>query len=235
MGKAFEKQIKTIEDQGKKQVDVLENLELKEETKPIEDKPNNYSRTTIIFNELINERKKLMSELYDSVDYNNLNFECVGPTKDVSFYEYKDYKEFFNAIKNHKTRFDEAVKKQDEFLKKLGDIKIGKKTTKQKGVFNNITTFCNSREETINFSTVYGKMILDAAHKTKQNKTEGTGLKLLTPKQMLQRLPMALGQVKAGTNSESLLNEIRQIVYSFYRSKQITKKVYNNIIRSINI
>ena len=52
---------------------------------------------------------------------------------------------------------------------------------------------------------------------------------------MLQRLPIALGQVKAGNNSESLSNEIRQIVYSLYQSKQITKKVYNNIIKSINI
>ena len=62
---------------------------------------------------------------------------------------------------------------------------------------------------------------------------EGTGLKILTPKQMLQRLPIALGQVKAGNNSESLLNEIRQTFYSMYQSKQITKKVYNNIIESI--
>ena len=58
-------------------------------------------------------------------------------------------------------------------------------------------------------------------------------LKILTPKQMLQRLPIALAQVKAGNNSESLLNEIRQIVYSLYQSKQITKKIYNNIIKSI--
>ena len=47
----------------------------------------------------------------------------------------------------------------------------------------------------------------------KKNKTERKGLKILTPKQMLQRLPIALAQVKAGNNSESLLNEIRQIVY----------------------
>ena len=56
--KAFEKQIKTIEDQGKKQVDALENLKPKEETKPIEDKSNNQSKATIIFNDLINKRKK---------------------------------------------------------------------------------------------------------------------------------------------------------------------------------
>ena len=60
-------------------------------------------------------------------------------------------------------------------------------------------------------------------------------LKVVRPKQMLQRLPIALSQVKAGNNSESLLNEIRQVVHSLYQSKQITKNVYNNIIRSINI
>ena len=69
--------------------------------------------------------------------------------------------------------------------------------------------------------------------KAKAKATKGTGLKILTPKQMLQRLPIALAQVKAGNNSESLLNEIRQIVYSLYQSKQIIKKVCNNIIKSI--
>ena len=58
-------------------------------------------------------------------------------------------------------------------------------------------------------------------------------LKILLPKQMLQRLPIALAQVKAVSNSQSLLNEIKQIVYSLYHSKQITKKAYNNIIKSI--
>ena len=128
MGKAFEKQIKTIKDQGKKQIDALENLKLKEETKPIEDKSNNQPKATIIFNELINKRKELLSELHDSIDYNNLNFEYMGPNKDVSFYEYKDSKELFNAIKNNQIKFSEARIKQNEFLNKLSNIKIGKKT-----------------------------------------------------------------------------------------------------------
>ena len=64
---------------------------------------------------------------------------------------------------------------------------------------------------------------------------EGEGRKILIPNQMLKRLPIALAQVKAGNNSESLLNEIRQIVYSSYRSKEITNKVYNNIINSIKV
>ena len=52
---------------------------------------------------------------------------------------------------------------------------------------------------------------------------------------MLQRLPIALAQIKSGNNSESLLNEIRQIVYSLYKPKEITKKVYNNIIKPIKV
>ena len=92
MQKAFEKQIKTIEDRGKKQVDALENLKLKEDTKPIKDTPNIQTKAEIIFNDLINKRKELMIQLYDSFDYNNLKFEYVGPTRDVSFYEYRDSK-----------------------------------------------------------------------------------------------------------------------------------------------
>ena len=67
------------------------------------------------------------------------------------------------------------------------------------------------------------------------NKTSGKGLKILTSKQMLQRLPIALAQAKARNNSENLLNEIRKIVYSLYQSKEITKKVHNNIIKSTQL
>ena len=52
---------------------------------------------------------------------------------------------------------------------------------------------------------------------------------------MLQRLPIALAQIKAGNNSESLFNEIRQIIYYLYQSKEITKKVYNNIIKPVKV
>ena len=67
------------------------------------------------------------------------------------------------------------------------------------------------------------------------NQQKGTRLKILTPKQMLQRLPIAPAQVKAGNNSGNLSNEIRQIVYSLYQSKEITKSICNNIIKSIQI
>ena len=130
--KPFEKQIKTIEDQGKKQVDALESLKPKEQKKPIEDKSNNQPKSTAIFNELINKRKKLMSELYDSVDYNNLKFQYVGPTEDISFYEYLDSKDLFNAMKNSQINFSEVKNKQNEVSNKLIDIKIGKKLQKKR-------------------------------------------------------------------------------------------------------
>ena len=88
-----------------------------------------------------------------------------------------------------------------------------------------------ARNEAITFYDDYSSVMSDVRYRA----TKETWLKILTSKQMLQRLPIALAQVKAGNNSESLLNEIRQIVYSLYQSKQITKKVYNNIIKSINI
>ena len=76
-------------------------------------------------------------------------------------------------------------------------------------------------------------MLFDANYDSKQNETKGKRLKIWTPRQMLQRLPVALAQVNASNNSESLLNEIRQIIYSLYQPKQMIKKVYNNIIKSI--
>ena len=77
-----------------------------------------------------------------------------------------------------------------------------------------------TRNEAIKFYDDYSSMMSEAKYRA----TKGTGLKTFTPKQMLQRLPIALAQVKAGNNSESLLNEIRQIAYYLYQSKQITKK-----------
>ena len=167
MGKAFEKQIKTTEDQGKKQVDALESFKPKEQTKPIEDKSSNQPKATAIFNEFINKRKELMSELYNSVDYNNLKFEHVNPNKDVLFYEYMNSKELFNVIKNNKIKFSKVKNKQDEFLNNLSNIKIGRKNTEQKEVINYLERFYNSREEVINFFRDYIEMLYDANYDAK--------------------------------------------------------------------
>ena len=104
----------------------------KEQTKPIEYKSNNRSKAGIIFDDLINKRKEIMSQLHESLDYNNSNFEYVDPTKDASFYEYMDSRELFNAIRNSQIKFSELKNKQYEFLNKLSNIKISKKNSRTK-------------------------------------------------------------------------------------------------------
>ena len=84
-----------------------------------------------------------------------------------------------------------------------------------------------ARNETIKFYDDYSLMMSAAKYRA----TKGTGLKVLIPKQMLQRLPIALAQVKGGNNSESLLNNIIIIINHNHNHK----KVYNDIIKSINI
>ena len=91
-----------------------------------------------------------------------------------------------------------------------------------------------ARNEVIKFYDNYSLMASKAKNKA-NNKTSGKGIKILTPKQLLERLPIALAQVKAGNNSENLLYEIEGIVYSLYQSKEITKEVYNNIIKSMQL
>ena len=105
---------------------------------------------------------------------------------------------------------EDVEKEQIELRKDLGRIKQGDpkdKSPKQKRTINNIKNLYDSRKEVIQMFNDYAKNMSKNIHESKQ----GTGLKILTPKQMLQRLPVALAKLKAGNNSESLLNEIRQI------------------------
>ena len=76
------------------------------------------------------------------------------------------------------------------------------------------------------------KKIIDSVERILELNSEkqlGLGLKILTPNQMLSRLPIALAQLKAGNNSEKLKNEIRQLLYSLHRSKKFTKEIYKSL------
>ena len=138
-------------------------------------------------------------------------------------------------IKNSQIKFSEPKNKQNNFLKKLNEVKMGNKTIEQRETISNLEKFYKYREEAINFFRDYIDMLSDANYDARKNEIDGKDLRILTPKQMLRRLPITLAPVKAGNNSENLLNEIRQIVYSLYQSKQITKKVCNNLIKYINV
>ena len=103
---------------------------------------------------------------------------------------------------------EKAIKQQYNFHKYLNLIRIGNKNDNQERTLANINVFYNARENAIKFIQDYGRMIFEA---TEQALIEqhGKGIKILTPNEMLKRLPIALAQVKAGNNSESLLDEIR--------------------------
>ena len=135
---------------------------------------------------------------------------------------------------NKDNSLSNAEENQADLKSELSNTKIGsKKNIAQKRVIKNVEKFHDSREAVIDFYKDYSSMVTNAAYDAKKKKT--SGLKTSGPKQMLQRLPIALAQIKAGNNSESFLNETRQIVYSLYQSKEITKKVYNNIVKSIKV
>ena len=140
----------------------------KEETKTIEDKSHNQSKAETIFNKLVNGRKDLMKELHASTSYNNLKFDFIGPTKDVNFYEYRDSKELFSVIKNNQINFDDVLKRQKGFLKRLSSIKIGKRTIEIEKRLIALKNFLNLEMKLLIF---YGKIILDATCKSKENKT----------------------------------------------------------------
>ena len=135
----------------------------------------------------------------------------------INFIKFKGPFSLFKKIRDGDISIEMTEEEQEKFKREFCQIKSRNpkhKSEIQLYAIRNVKNLYDSRQKIV-------------------GETKGTGLMILTPKQMLQRLPIALAQVKAGSNSESLLNEIRQIVYSLYQSKQITKTVYNNIIKSI--
>ena len=230
LGKALEKQIKTIEDQGKKQVKAIEYNKQIVNKDDYKDKLL-LSREREIFKDIYNKKLDKLEELNKKIDYNNLKYVTANNRSSYTFSEVEDPITFLNEVKKGETSLEEAKITQENFLEYLSVIRKGNKNAEQKKTLANINMLYNARNEAIKFIEDYGLMILEA----KKLAQEGTGPKILTPNQMLKRLPIALAQVKTDNNSECLLNEIRQIVYSFYRSKKITKKVCNNIINSIKV
>ena len=120
---------------------------------------------------LFKKAKNINNAFYESVDMNKLYFKNVGSTKDECFYEYKNSKEFLIEIKNGKLKFDNTLKKQEEFLKKLNQGKIGKATLERKKVVNNLEKFYHSREEVFDFFRDCSEMALDSSYKSNKNTT----------------------------------------------------------------
>ena len=129
----------------------------------------------------------------------------------------------FKNIHNGDKTLEDIEKEQEKFREKFGYIRQGNpkhRSQEQQNTMFKIENLYNSRQDVVKMFNDYARKISRSIYDLKQ----GTGLKILTLNQMIKRLPIALAQIKAGNNSESLLNEIRQIAYSLYRSKEITKK-----------
>ena len=144
-------------------------------------------------------------------------YRYKGNTADVSFDKFDNALDIIDKTRDGKTDLADVKNNQEKLKSYLGEIKKGNnkhKSKEQRNTSFNIEMLYKARNEAITFYDYYSLMMSEA--KTKARATKGTGLKISTPKQMLRRLPIALAQVKAGNNSESLLNEIRQIVYSLY-------------------
>ena len=120
-------------------------------------------------------------------------------------------------------------------MKKLHTIKKEIINAFNKGIFSYTDGFHAKKEEDTDEemdTTIMPELESEESAAERRNQ-QGKGIKILTPNQMLSRLPISLAQLKAGNNSEKLKNEIRQLVYSLYRSKNITKQVYNKLIKPI--
>ena len=225
LGKAFEKQTKTIEDQGEKQIKAIQDNKKGER----QTKPNEYGDYFLNGLAKIRESSK-------PIDFNNLIYFYKGNSAPIKFIGYKGPMHIFKCIHNGDISLEDIEKEKIKFKRDLAHIKQGNpknRSEEQEKTINNTTNLYNSRQEVVKMFNDYAKNMSRNIYESKQ---KGTGLKILTPNQMLKRLPIALAQIKAGNNSESFLNEIKQIVYSLYRSKKkITKKVYNNIIKSIKV
>ena len=190
---------------------------------------------TVFSNEESTDELKKIKELEKKVDREKLLYETKTDTYD--FRIFRTIRTFEKDIYNGKITLEEANESQAKLTEEIYEfmnktrLKSKKKKEEKETTSKNLYNFYNSREMVLNAFT--GIVFL--------RKSEGSGilnsdhfkLKILTPKQMLQRLPISLAQVKAGNNSENLLNEIMQIVYSLYQTKEITKKVYDNIVKSL--
>ena len=145
----------------------------------------------------------------------------------------------------------EAKKLQNVFKSNLNELSRGRnKSEEQKLALKNIILLYISREAVIKLFNGYSSIVSETKYKTTHGKgipsmlagvasvskvSDHSNLKILSPTKMLQRLPIAFAQLKTGNAFENLLNEIRHKIYSLYQKKEITEKVYNNIMNSIKL
>ena len=127
------------------------------------------------------------------------------PTPSISFTKFRGTMYTYNQLKNGEKTLKQVEEDQKKIKSELNEITSGNpkhKNEEQSYTIKNVKNLYDSREKIINLLNDNAKITSESIYKAKQNKTKGIGLKILTPKQMFQRLPLALAQVKSGNNSE---------------------------------
>ena len=147
-------------------------------------------------------------------------YRYKGKTADAKFDEFDNAINIASKVQDSKIDLADVKNNQQKFKSYLGEIKKGNKSKVQKNTLFNIEMLYKARNEAIKFYDDYSLMMSEAKVKA----VKGTGLKLLSPKQMLESLPITLAQIKAGNNSERLLNEISQNCLFFVSVKTNYKK-----------
>ena len=206
LGKAIKKRIKTVKDQGEKQVVAFESLkDSDKKLTPIKD----FIPTENVNPEIINEIKRI-EEIEKKVDRNRMVYKGTNETYD--FRNFKTIRAFGNEIRNNIISLDTANLEQANLLSHINDFtrktkpRNPEKRKLRSDVLDSVTSLVKGREVVLK---AFQSGIFHKLEESQKGERVNEQLKILTPNQMLKRLPIALAQVKAGNSSDSLLNEIR--------------------------
>ena len=210
LGKALEKQRKTIEDQGEKQVVALESLkDSDKKLPPIKD----FIPMENLNPEIINEIKRIEG-MKKKVDRNRMVYK--GTNKTYDFRNFKTIRAFGNEIRNNIIRLDTATAniEQANLLSYISDFMKTKPRDPEKrklraNVLNSASSLAQGREMVL---TAFKSGIFHKPEESQKGEGVNEQLKVLTPNQMLKRLPIALAQVKAGKNSERGQEEFKKLL-----------------------
>ena len=188
---------------------------------------------TKINNGSINNKNKAGNEfkkLKQKVTNDRLRQDLI---KDLERYIFGEDIESIEPEEKYEESIAERIKTRKQNTQKTSAPSSPSKIDSSKATADFLEYMKKEKEGQKRFSNDYDSNGWSSGSGNVVSKAKGTGLKILTDKQMLNRLPILLAQIQAGSNSIKLKNEIRQILYSLYRSKVLTKTVYNNLIKSI--
>ena len=176
-GKAFQKQTKTIEDQGEKQIKAIQDN--KKQIANINDDYKNkllLSKEREIFKNIYNEKFDKIEELNKKIDYNNLKYTVISTDEEFEFDKSENPLTFFNDIKIGKILVEEAKNLRKGYNEYISKIRKGNKSNEQRKTLANINILFNARNNAIKFIEDYGSMILEAKTKTTEGGNNSEGL-----------------------------------------------------------